>query len=286
MRPDIMVADFAPLAGLAARGRVPLVHTGNGYTLPPPEMMRFPPLHRRSPPVWNEELTLETVNAAAASTGLRRIERLPQLFYGEACLVQTFPLLDPYDTQRTADLDGPIFDQPPTARVTGSQSIFVYWSAGRVPHASILDALMPVAERLRIFAPQWSQSALQSLAARGAQVQPAPKPLSGILGTSSVVVHNGGSGVAAEALAAGVPQIVLSTHIEQRLTGEVLERAGLAKLIRIHQLTTTRLEQALTPDDEMTAKAAEIGVHCRDLLASKDALRNCEKICLGLIGQG
>ncbi len=54
-RPALVIADFAPAAALAARGRVPLVLVGDGYTLPPHEMRRFPLLHRATPPVCNEE---------------------------------------------------------------------------------------------------------------------------------------------------------------------------------------------------------------------------------------
>ena len=39
--PHLVIADFSPLAALAARGRIPLVQVGNGYTLPPDDMMRF-----------------------------------------------------------------------------------------------------------------------------------------------------------------------------------------------------------------------------------------------------
>jgi hypothetical protein len=99
-RPDLVIADFAPLAALAARGRIPLVLIGNGYTLPPQEMPRFPLLHRQAPPMWDEERTLATVNSAVCRRGWTMLERLPQLFSGDACLVQSFPLLDPYDTQR------------------------------------------------------------------------------------------------------------------------------------------------------------------------------------------
>ncbi len=45
-RPDLVVADYSPLAAMAARGRIPLVQVGNGFTVPPAEMPRFPLLHQ------------------------------------------------------------------------------------------------------------------------------------------------------------------------------------------------------------------------------------------------
>src|SRR5260370_29349200 len=50
IRPDLVIADLAPAAGLAARGRGPVMLVGNGYTLPPARMQNFPPLHHISPP--------------------------------------------------------------------------------------------------------------------------------------------------------------------------------------------------------------------------------------------
>ena len=75
-----MIADFAPLAALAARGRIPLVHIGNGYTLPPHEMPRFPLLHRYSPPVWYEEQTLATINVKYGGEVGRRWSVSPSSF--------------------------------------------------------------------------------------------------------------------------------------------------------------------------------------------------------------
>jgi hypothetical protein len=289
IRPDLVVADFSPLAGLIARGRIPLVHIGNGYTLPPYEMKRFPLLHRISPPAWNEDATLATVNAAAGTFALKPLDHLPQLFSGDFCLVQTFPLLDPYDTQRTSALEGPMFEQPPLPRAVESQSIFVYLSAGGTRQPSIFDALAPFAQRLRLYAPQWPEERLGRLAAAGAKVETQPRPLSTILASSRLVIHHGGSGVAAEALAAGVPQLVISTHIEQELNGEALERAGVARLVKAGRRgppIEASAIQSLAADDAIAARAEEVGIRCRSFAASRDALGNCEQICMRLLGAG
>jgi hypothetical protein len=289
IRPDLMIADFSPLAGLTARGRIPLVHIGNGYTLPPHEMKRFPLLHRISPPVWNEEATLAIVNAAAATLALKPLEHLPQIFSGDICLVQTFPLLDPYDTQRTFALEGPMFEQPPLPHRADAQSIFVYLSAGRTRPPSIFDALAPFAERLRLHAPQWPQERLGRLAAAGAKIETEPQPLSTILASSRLVIHHGGPGVAAEALAAGVAQLVISTHIEQELYGEALQRAGVARFIKTGG-PAPPLEagaiQSVVADDTIAARAEEMGVRCRGFASARDALKNCETICMRLLGAG
>jgi UDP:flavonoid glycosyltransferase YjiC (YdhE family) len=285
-RPDLVVADFSPLAALAARGRIPLVLIGNGYTLPPHEMPRFPSLHRLSPPVWSEEKTLAAVNEAARRLRRTPLDRLPQIFSGDVCLVQTFPLLDPYDTQRTEPLQGPIFDRVPALRAAGASSIFVYMSTGYAPHPSVFEALRPFARRLRIHAPRLPAAQLDDLRRAGAQIDAEPVPLSDTLPATRLLAHNGGSGVAAEALVAGVPQLVLSAQVEQDRNGEALRRAGVARLVRTYEpgaSVTCELINTMLNDDALATRAAELAKSHRSYLASKDALLSCERECLRLL---
>jgi UDP:flavonoid glycosyltransferase YjiC (YdhE family) len=285
-RPDLVIADFAPLAALAARGRIPLVLIGNGYTLPPQEMPRFPLLHRQAPPMWDEERTLATVNSAVCRRGWTMLERLPQLFSGDACLVQSFPLLDPYDTQRIQELDGPIFDRMPEPMVAGASSIFVYLSAGYVPHPSIFGALKPFARHVRIHAPRAPVDKLDDLRHAGAQIDPEASPLAEVLPATRLLVHNGGSGVASEAVVAGVPQLVLSAQIEQDLSGEALRFAGVGNLVKTYEpgaSVSPELIAGMLADEAMAAKAAELAEQHRRYLATRDALLNCESKCLHLL---
>jgi UDP:flavonoid glycosyltransferase YjiC (YdhE family) len=285
-RPDLVVADFAPLAALAARGRIPLMLVGTGFTVPPAEMPRFPLLHRLVPPAFNETRTLETVNAAIAKVGLSRLDRLPQLFSGDACLVQTFPLLDPYDTQRVLPVEGHVFAEPPIPRAADAKQVFAYLSDDSNGWTFMLEALIPVAKRLRIHASLWPKAPLNRLAEAGAQVESTPQPIAGVLAGSRLVVHLGGHGLAAEALAAGVPQLVLADHIEHNLYGEAIERAGVGRLVKTY-LPDTRLEsdaiQSLIDDDAMAARADAIGGRLREFTARHDALRNCEAVCMDLL---
>jgi UDP:flavonoid glycosyltransferase YjiC (YdhE family) len=113
-----------------------------------------------------------------------------------------------------------------------------------------------------------------------------PQPIAGILAGSGLVVHLGGHGLAAEALAAGVPQLVLADHVEHNLYGEAIERAGVGRMVKTY-LPGTRLEsdaiQSLIDDDAMAARADAIGSRLRELTARRDALMNCEAVCAGLL---
>ena len=67
---DLVVADYAPGALLAARGRIPAIAVGVGYTLPPAGLEQFPALRPADRPleVTDQDL-LGRVNAALAMVG-------------------------------------------------------------------------------------------------------------------------------------------------------------------------------------------------------------------------
>ena len=288
LQPQLVVADFAPIAALAARGRIPLMQVGNGYTLPPDAMRRFPPLHRKMPPQWNEEATLAAVNQAAKSLGRTELARLPQLFSGDARLVQTFALLDPYDLQRLEPVSGPLIDPPPVGRSADAATIFVYLSGGYDVPESLPGALAPFAASVRVHAPAMSSAQLRELASGGARIDNEPVPLRDVLASARLVVHSGGSGVAAEALAAGVPQIILSSQIEQTLNGQALQRAGVGALVETYDPSnhvSSDLIAALWADETLAARAAEVGRWHREYLSDKDVALECERASLALLGE-
>jgi UDP:flavonoid glycosyltransferase YjiC (YdhE family) len=183
-------------------------------------------------------------------------------------------------------VEGPVFEQPPIPRAADAKQVFAYLSTDSNGWMFLLEALIPVARCLRIHAPSWPKTVLSRLAAAGAQVDITPQPIAGILAGSRLVVHLGGHGLAAEALAAGVPQLILGNHIEQNLNGEALERAGVGRLVKTY-LPGTRLEadaiQLLIDDEAMAARADAIGTRLREFTARRDALANCEAVCMGLL---
>jgi len=287
-QPNLVIADFAPMAALAARGRIPLALVGNGYTLPPDEMPRFPPLHRRSPPRTNEERTLDTVNAAAGTLGLTKLETLPQLFSGDARFVQAFDLLDPYHTQRIETLDGPLIKRQASPRRENAGLIFVYLSAGYAVPAGFVSALRPHAARVRIHAPRLTMPQCAELTGSGAQIDCAPVVLADILSSCCLVVHRGGSGVASEALLAGVPQLILSGQIEQNLNGEALDRAGVGRLIEAYDGSAMIGADdigGLLDDAAVASRAADLAERLREDLAERDPALRCESGCLALLEQ-
>lgn len=288
INPAMVVADFAPAAALAARQRVPLMLIGNGYTLPPHDMPSFPPLHAFAPPIHREADTLAAVNAAASNLGLHALDRLPQLFAGDAHLVHTLPLLDPYARFRRQPVDGLLIDDVPRQRDADARQVFAYISQGVEVRDDVVAALRQVATRLRVHAPMLSDVARNDLARAGARIDDTPVELSRVLPACRLVVHLGGSGLAAEALLAGVPQLTLVTHVEQHLTGIALEQAGIGRCFTAFDPACSLPASAvaeLLDDDGLAQRAAEVGAEQRYAVPPGAALEAFDRACVQLLGR-
>ncbi len=293
VRPDLVIGDYAPAAALVARGRIPLVLIGNGFSLPPSEMAKFPPLHNLAPPRWDEAGILAAVNNAAKSGGARRLDRLTQLFEAEARIVETFPLLDPYAPQRIEPVDSPALDHPPLPRRADADHVVVYLAPGVAIHRDIVDALRPFAPRVHIHAPELSDAQRAELTMSGAQIYDQPFALTDALSHARLAVHLGGSGVASHAIAAGVPQLIIAGHIEQELNGRALAQAELGRTIPGYDPAariSSDIIAELLEDDALAQRAADAGAGHRALLEqtslqNKGPLEKFERAALTLLGE-
>ncbi len=283
--PDLIVTDYAPGAMLAARGRLPLAVVGNGFTVPPPEMQSFPLLHTVSPPLRQEADILDAVNTVLRSRKAPLLDHLPQMFSGQIRSVQTLPLLDPYRDQRVVPVDGPILSTPEPRR-RDAQSIFAYFADGRTIRPDVIVALKALGGRLRVYGPGLSAAQIGELSTAGAIIEVTPLRLETELATTRLLIHLGGLGVASAALAAGVPQLVLSVDIEKDLYGQALETAGVGRLIKIHDAAariSSGFIEELVQDDQVSARAFVQGEHCRIQMRHLDPLGSFEAQSLRLL---
>ena len=292
VRPDLVVGDYAPAASLMARGRIPLILTGNGFTLPPSEMASFPVLHDLAPPRWNENDLLTAVDKMVRSVGAPPLDQLTQIFAADARIVESFPILDPYTTHRVEPVDGPALDSMPAPRRAGADRIVVYLARGVAIHPDIVDALRPFAPRVDIHAPELSDAQRSTLSGAGARLHHQPFALSDTLPHACLVIHLGGSGVASHALACGVPQLVIARHIEQELNGAALMRAGLGQIIRGYDPAAripADVIAGMLGDATLARRAADAGVEHRGFLQNtarqnKSPLEKFERAALSLMG--
>lgn len=103
-------------------------------------------------------------------------------------------------------------------------------------------------------------------------------PFSQVLQHCAAIVHHGGIGTTAQALAAGVPQCVQPMNFDQPDNAARLERLGVARSLGTRERSAQSVADAL----ERLLLSKEVRKRCRELAARIDPLRSLERACLAV----
>lgn len=234
--PDLLIADFAPTAMLTARADgVAIAALGDGYTLPPPAR----PLPLLRP--WAdlpadaaadiEGRVLAVINALLPQRPMRGLRAL---FAGVPAFLCTFPELDHYPNRPDGSYFGEIFSPsrgpaPDWPAVSGER-IYVDLD----PRHPALGGLSSALARLGL--PALIQSA--PLAASANVRVTTTGNRTALLSGADIVVCQG-KDVAAPALLAGKPLLMLPLFVEQMMT--------------LHRVATQGLGHGIAPDADAEA---------------------------------
>lgn len=280
--PDLVVTDYAPLCALAARDCYPVIQTGIGYCLPPVIEGSLPWLHQARPPVLSDDKVAGLVNEALSKARLRPIERFTDLFDGDALGVTTFPLFDPYARLREEPAIGPLLERLPVRRHAGADRIFAYLPADLLARPDVDAALRPLGKDLHLYSADSDESWKAAMARTGATIYDAAPPLAHLLAGCRLVIHQGGAGLAAEALLAGVPQLILSRHAEQDMNAKALEAEGAGRRVPLFEPGRQLDAEDLTPSSAMDDAAHALAEHHIPLMRP-DPLDRLEGLCRDLL---
>jgi hypothetical protein len=231
--PDVVVAEFAPASLMAARGRVPTIALGTGYTVPPSHVASFPVFHPdATTPAYDEAMLLQVANHALRRTGRMPLDRLPCIAEADIACPAIFTELDPYSAQRLAPTLPPFFEGEPGAAGAG-QGLFAYVPRGRAGKLPLVEALALLAGRgvpVAAFLPGLPRQEAAHLVAAGATLHEKAVPPAAIAAQAALLVTLGGIGLLSAALAAGLPMVLLPTDIEKRLNAAAVARLGVAEV--------------------------------------------------------
>lgn len=286
VRPDLVILDYAPMATLAARGRARMIQSGVGFCQPPQHLTAFPLLHTFMPPEARDEDLLAAANRALAAEGLDPIDRVGALFQGDDVFVTTFQLLDPYADLRVRPAEGPLVIEPMRERRNDAAGIFAYLHLDVVSRPDVLAALRVLGPMLEIYAPGAPPEIAGALRLAGARVHGEPQRLSAVLARTRLVLHQGSAGVAADALAAGVPQYTLCQHVEHYLNGEAVAAAGVARnrlLFDPGYVPDPTDILAFAEDEDAAHVALAAGRMHRAILEERPPLDHLVERCLALL---
>ena len=252
--PHLIIADYSPGLSLFARGRWPVVAVGSGYTLPPPEMEIFPPMVKLNRPLHDSEPEIiDRLNADLVKIGAKPIERLPQLNEADAYGLATIPIFDPYRSQRQQPYLGfEIPGGPPTPLATASGGI-AYFHEDAQLHDNVLDGLMGANTETIAYFGSPLRRAIKKFEGSRVHLSAKPLKLREDMPGKAVAVHKGGLGFAIAAVLAGVPQVLLHSHQENRFNANVIVNAGAGVSARYKDVNAGVLSEAL---DRVVASSA------------------------------
>ncbi len=293
---DLVVADFAPTAMLAARTLgIPSAAVGTGFQLPPAG--RPLPACRpweRVPPGRLETAEAHVVTSAnrvLASHGARPVAQGWQLFSGDRALVCDWPELDVYGRGTLPPGDrwwGRSFD--PGAGVAPDwpdgpgPRVFAYLKGEHPDVPAVLRALAARGCRTLCYLPDVAAGKPKPVDDASIRYADAPVNLASALPASDLVACHAGGSTVAQSLLAGVPLLMLPLQGEQGLNalGVARMRAGAAAFPGPQPFDYRGALAALLDDGVARDAARAFAAAHRDFSTSRQTAGLCDAIEAGL----
>lgn len=233
IRADVVIADHAPTALLAARSLgVPCAVIGSAFNVPPP----VSPCVNMRP--WldvpqarladSDRRVLEVINTVLPQG--RRLETLPALFDGAARFFSGVPELDPYGPRDPSDYLGLLSlstgSALPQWPAGDGPRVFAYLHADYVHAGAVLHALAAADARVLLHVLGGDNRALQRFTGERLALAPALMEFSRVVAESDLCVCHGNAGTTLGMLGGGRPLLILPKHLENHLLGIAVQRNG------------------------------------------------------------
>jgi len=250
-KPDLVVADYAPTALLAARVMgLKRVSLSISFAVPPP-LTPLPPFRFDRPPPPEQTAAadarvLANVNHALAAVGATPLAALHEQFQSDEDFLLTFPELDAYGNRPTARYWGP--------RYRDDAGVSAHWPAGRgarvlvylkkeLPQLDALIALMAASPcRVIAYIPGLEPERARRLQGPLRVVSEKPVRYGSLLAECDLFVSQAGSAATGTVLA-GVPQLMFPVHYEQFLSAVRIAQLG-AGIALLPAATTQEVAKA------------------------------------------
>ncbi|CAG0988694.1 hypothetical protein BURK1_02150 [Burkholderiales bacterium] len=291
-RADLLVADYAPTALLAARTlRIPSVSAGLGFEMPP--IGRPLPSLRPWEPVAPGRL--EAAEAHVVRTAGRVLQRYGspplaegwQLFAGGRSLLCEWPELDCY--ARGALPAGERWHgrgfhagggEAPRWPEGGGPRVFAYLKGAHPDVPAVLRALAARGCRTLCFMPDVESGKPAPVVDASIRYSDGPVDLASVLRECDLAVCHAGGGTVAQSLLAGVPLLLMPRQNEQGLNalGVVRMRAGVAAFPQPKPFDYRAALAALLDDGTARAAARAFAANHRDFSNARQTLDLCDAI--------
>ena len=236
VRPDVLIAEHAPTALLAARGlNLHRVVIGNGFVCPPPTRpMPALSLSAEAPDAARLEVearVLENVNGVLARIGAPPMEALGDLYVADDQLLCTFEDLDPFAAHRPgARYAGPRGlgwkGVAPRWPARGTQRVFAYLKAEASGFEALVRHLSTSPEAVLMHVPGMPARFVDRFSSPSLALSPEPVNVSVVAGECDGAICPAGQGTICHVLLAGCPVLLIPAQLEQRLMAERVATMG------------------------------------------------------------
>lgn len=246
VRPDLLLAEYAPTAMLAARASATRCAAfGSGFVVPP-ACAPMPPFRDWEPVAAPrladaEARALAGCNELLGALGAPRLTALHDLFRIEADLLLGWPELDHYRGRRGAAglraLGWPAWPaigtapRWPAGRVAARPRIFGYLRCEHPALAAILATLRSGRWDCLLYLADLPDADAEAGSSASLRIVNRPVDLSAALAQADLLLGYGGVGTVHAALQAGLPLVLLPTHAEQLLLARRVASLGVGVML-------------------------------------------------------
>ena len=230
-RPELLIADHAPIALLAARGeKLRTATLGAPFTIP----LAGAPLpvflkEGRAAAPEEEARLLKRLNAALDALRAPRVDAVSDLYRTDATMVRTLPELDCFGPRPAGSYVSPFGsdagEEVPAWPRAGGQKALVYLKAGAWVRP-VLETLARSGMSTVAYIDQGNTRRRTPLERPGLSVTHVPYKASEMIPQSDLVICHGNHGTVAATVLAGKPLLMLPNYVEQVLTAARVEKAG------------------------------------------------------------
>jgi hypothetical protein len=274
VRPDVVIADYAPGANIAARERTPLVNVGTWYTVPAHRDGYLAPYDGEDlTDAATQDLLKNSINNVLARRNAAPLKGLGELFPDDTSFAMAFPRFDGHAAwRRKPTIPEPFGSvEPPSRR---GEDILAYLDPSLLKNEVLVAGLLRLGpRRVRLCCIGIQSDIAEELTSRGMVVQQSPHSLREIARDARLFIHHGGAGAVQLGALAGAPQLAVFLDVEKRSHARALERLGVGRGIDMRRLSLPNLRETaefLIEDESVAARAKEMAIELAALAPERD----------------
>lgn len=247
VKPDLLIADHAPTALVAARGRsMKVMLYGTGFFAPPMQNPIPSIIPWVKPPdgliAYSEKKAVSTINTVLKELQAPQLNCLSDLFKVDENLLCTFSELDHYQNREQEKFWGPVLSQqegekPHWPGQPDAKKVFCYLKPNYPHFQEVMSALERIDAVCIIFAPKLAKNLKEKFHSTNIVFYDNPVDMTQVCRECDLVVCHAGHGTMASALLQGKPLLLMpeDNQLEQVLIARKVVRQKLGLIVFTRQ---------------------------------------------------